>query len=426
MRRLTEHDLESRPPDLVEQRISLLKETMPEVFADGKIDYVALKQLLGETVEDSDERYGLNWHGKSNARRVAMVPSMGTLRPDYNSSVNWDSTRNLVIEGDNLEVLKLLQKSYSGAVKMIYIDPPYNTGKDFIYPDNFRNSLSNYLQLTSQTDSSNMKISSNTETSGRFHTAWLNMMYPRLRVARSLLRLDGLICISIDSQEVANLRLMCDEVFGPENFVEQIVWKNKYGSGAPTRGCATVHEYILIYSKTPISNIAAPLTADKRRAYKYRDSQYTTRGGYITQPLATTSKDDRPNLRYPIHHNGIDIWPDKQWIWSKARFLEAYEKGEIVINEKNGKYSVRMKQYLRDEDGTERLSKPVSIFNGPFNQEGTKELRTLFGKSVFDFPKPSELIRYLFSFIVNDQVEDDGIYLDFLLAHLRLHMRSCH
>ena len=413
MRRLTHQDPESRPPDLAEQRISLLKEAMPEVFADGKVDFAALKQLLGETIDDSDERYGLSWHGKSNARRVAMVPSMGTLRPDYKTSVNWDTTQNLVIEGDNLEVLKLLQKSYSSAVKMIYIDPPYNTGTDFIYPDNFRDSLSNYLQLTSQIDNSKMKISSNTETSGRFHTAWLNMMYPRLHVARSLLRLDGLVCISIDSQEVANLRLMCDEIFGPENFVEQIVWKNKYGSGAQTRGCATVHEYILIYSKTPISNIAAPLTADKRRDYKYRDSQYPKRGGYITQPLATTSKDDRPNLRYPIHHKGIAIWPEKQWIWSESRFLAAYNNDEIVINEKNGKYSVRMKQYLRDENGIERLSKPVSILNGPFNQEGTKELRTLFGKSVFDFPKPSELVRYLFSFIVNDKLEDGGIYLDF-------------
>ena len=189
--------------------------------------------------------------------------------------------------------------------------------------------------------------------------------------------------------------------------------RSKYGSGAPTRGLANVHEYILIYSKTPVSNIAAPLTADQRESYKHRDSQYPKRGGYITQPLATTSKDDRPNLRYPIHHNGIEIWPEKQWIWSKQRFLEAYERDEIVINESNGKYSVRTKQYLRDEHGAERLSKPVSIFNGPFNQEGTKELRTLFGKPVFDFPKPSELIRYLFSFIINDQPEDDGLYLDF-------------
>jgi adenine-specific DNA-methyltransferase len=206
---------------------------------------------------------------------------------------------------------------------------------------------------------------------------------------------------------------MCDEIFGSENRVEEVAWKNKYGSGALTKGFASVHEYLLVYAKQPIANIAAPLGDHQRKTYKNKDAKFPVRGGYITQPLATTSKDDRPNLRYPIHHEGAEIWPEKQWIWAEDRFKKAYDNDEIVINERDGKYSVRMKQYLRDENGVERLGKPISLLNGPFNQEGTKEIRELFGKTVFDFPKPSALIRYFFSFIVNDEPENDGIYLDF-------------
>ncbi len=212
---------------------------------------------------------------------------------------------------------------------------------------------------------------------------------------------------------MAHLRLMCDEIFGQENFVEEVVWKNKYGSGALTRGFASVHEYLLVYSRNPIANIAAPLSDEQRATYKKKDSKFSVRGGFVTQPLATTSKDVRPNLRYPIKHNGVDIWPEKQWIWSKERFETARQNDEIVINEHKGKYSVRMKQYLRNENGIERLGKPLSLVNGPFNQEGTKEIRELFASPVFDFPKPSRLIRYLFSFTVDDQPEQDGIYLDF-------------
>ena len=364
-------------------------------------------------MDERDEKYGLNWHGKRRARQIALTPSTGTLRPCPEDSVDWDTTQNLMIEGDNLEVLKLLQKSYAGKVKLIYIDPPYNTGKDFVYPDNFQDNIRNYLELTGQTDGENRKLSSNTEASGRFHTDWLNMMYPRLKLARNLLREDGLICISIDDQEVANLRLLCDQIFGSENRVEEVVWKNKYGSGALTKGFANVHEYLIVYSRSPISNIAVPLNDEQRKAYKLRDLKFCVRGGYITQPLATTSKDDRPNLRYPITHEGVEIWPEKQWIWEKSRFETACRNDEIVINERNGKHSIRVKQYLRDENGVERLGKPLSLLNGPFNQEGTKEIRELFGVPVFDFPKPSALIRYIFSLVINNEPQDDGLYLDF-------------
>lgn len=399
--------------DIVEENIAKLKELFPEAFTEGKIDFDALKETLGEYIDERQERYSFTWNGKSQARRIAQTPSTGTLRPCPEESVNWDTTENLFIEGDNLEVLKLLQKSYHKKVKMIYIDPPYNTGNDFIYPDNFRDNIKNYLELTGQTDEEGRKLSVNAETSGRYHTDWLNMMYPRLKLARNLLRDDGLIFISIDNVEVANLRQICGEIFGLENFVEEVAWKNKYGSGALTRGFANVHEYILVYSKTPLTNLAAPLDEKQRKTYNNKDAKFAIRGGYITQPLATTSKDDRPNLRYPIKYEGTEIWPEKQWIWSQERFEAAHANNEIVINERSGKYSVRMKQYLRDENGVERLGKPLSILNGPFNQEGTKEVNELFERPVFGFPKPSNLIKYFFSCIVNDILEDDGLYLDF-------------
>ena len=413
MRKITVDDTETRSTDIVAENVAHLRSLFPEAFTGDVIDFEVLKQLLGSVVDDHEEKYGLNWHGKRQARQLALTPSTGTLRPCPEESVDWDTTQNLMIEGDNLEVLKLLQKSYTGKVKFIYIDPPYNTGKDFIYPDNYRDNIRNYLELTGQIGWNNQKLSSNTDASGRFHTDWMNMMYPRLTLARNLLRQDGLICISVDDQEVANLRLMCDEIFGTENRVEEVVWKNKYGSGALTKGFASVHEYLIVYSRNPISNIAAPLNDEQRSAYKHKDAKFPVRGGYITQPLATTSKDDRPNLRYAIQHNGVEIWPDKQWIWEKDRFLVAYKNDEVVINESDGKYSVRVKQYLRDENGVERLGKPISLMNGPFNQEGTREIRELFGAKVFDFPKPSALIRYLFSFIINDQTDYDGLYLDF-------------
>ena len=413
MKKLTANDPETCSTDFVAENLEHLKALFPEVFTEGKMDFEVLRQLLGNEIDEREEKYGLNWHGKRQARRIALTPSTGTLRPCPEESVDWETTQNLMIEGDNLEVLKLLQKSYAGKVKLIYIDPPYNTGKDFVYRDDYRGNIQNYLKLTGQIDGENRKLSSNTEASGRFHTAWLNMMYPRLKLSRQLLKDDGLICVSIDDEEVANLRLMCDEIFGSENRVEEVVWKNKYGSGALTKGFANVHEYLVVYSRSPISNIAAPLDDEQRRAYKHKDSKFRVRGGYITQPLATTSKDDRPNLRYAIKHKGVEIWPEKQWIWEKDRFETAYRNDEIVVNEREGKYSVRVKQYLRDENGVERLGKPLSLLNGPFNQEGTKEIRELFGSPIFDFPKPSALIRYLFSFILNDQPGDDGLYLDF-------------
>ena len=214
MKKITINDPETRSSDVVAENVEHLKTLFPEAFTEGQVDFEVLKQLLGGAVNDHEEKYGLNWHGKRQARQLALTPSTGTLRPCPEESVDWNTTQNLMIEGDNLEVLKLLQKSYSGKVKLIYIDPPYNTGKDFVYPDDYRDNIQNYLELTGQIDDGNLKLSSNTEASGRFHTDWLNMMYPRLRVARNLLSDQGALFVSCDDIEVNNLRALLDEIFG--------------------------------------------------------------------------------------------------------------------------------------------------------------------------------------------------------------------
>ncbi|MBM5810908.1 MAG: site-specific DNA-methyltransferase [Gammaproteobacteria bacterium] len=256
MKKLTADDPESRSPDLVAENVERLKALFPELVTEGPngaaVNVDVLKTLVGDaTVTDADEKYGLNWHGKRRARQLALTPSAGTLRPCPEDSVDWDTTQNLMIEGDNLEVLKLLQKSYAGKVKLIYIDPPYNTGKDFVYPDNFQDSIKNYLELTGQIEGGAM-VSSNTEASGRFHTDWLNMMYPRLKLARSLLAKNGAIFVSIDFNEAERLKLVLDEIFGEENFQRAIVWRIGWLSGYKTSADNFIrnHDSILFYSRS--------------------------------------------------------------------------------------------------------------------------------------------------------------------------------
>lgn len=403
--------------DLTNENIEKIKELFPEILTDGgKVDFDMLKTILGEVVDTENERYQFTWHGKKKMITGAQKPSKGTLRPVPEKSKNYDKTENLYIEGDNLEVLKLLQKSYNGKIKMIYIDPPYNTGNDFVYHDDFKDNLKNYLSVTNQIDSEGNLISTKTENNGRYHSSWLNMIYARLKVAKNLLKDDGLIFISIDEVEFDNLKKVCNEIFGENNLVQEIIWRNKYGAGAKTKGFIGVHEYILCYSKNPISNIEAPLNDEQIAEYnKNRDEKYNIRGGFVTQPLMTKSLDDRVNLQYTIEYEGEEIVPRKQWVWEKRRLLEAINNNEIVFSKKNdGSYSVRAKKYLKDESGIIRKGKPLSLLNGPFTQEGTKEIEEIFGDNkMFNFPKPSELIKYLFSFTVNENEEKDGIYLDF-------------
>lgn len=374
---------------------------------------VLMQEISCTVVEGSEERYQFTWPDKKKSVLLANAPINKTLRPCREESVNFDTTENLYIEGDNLEVLKLLQETYLGKIKMIYIDPPYNTGNDFVYEDDFAQSTEEYMANSGQFDAEGNRLVKNLDSNGRYHTDWLNMIYPRLKIAKNLLTNDGLVFISINEIEQANLEKICDEIFGISNHVATFVWKNKYGPGAFTKGVAYLHEYVLCYGKNYPSNVEATLSESEIEKYNKTDEKVSIRGGFITQPLATKSKDDRPNLVYPLLHNGIEIWPDKQWIWEKKRLYDAYNKGEIVINEKNGKYSVRFKQYLRDENGVMRKGKPLSLLTFVFNQDGTKEMEELLGRGIFDFPKPTELIKYFLSLRINEIEDNEYTVLDF-------------
>lgn len=416
--------LKLHTPDLTAQNIDKLAQLFPDCVTeatgeDGKltrsIDFDQLRQeLSGSIVEGPQERYHLDWPGKREAILAANVPIAKTLRPCRTESVDFDTTKNLFIEGDNLDALKLLQETYLGKVKLIYIDPPYNTGNDFIYNDSFTAEKDQYDLLTGAVDDLGNRLVPNTSSNGRFHSDWLSMVYPRLKLARNLLRDDGLIFVSIDDTEVANIRKILDEIFGEQCMIAELVWKNKYNAGALTKGFSSVHEYILCYAKSEISNLTVPLGEDEIAQYKGTDSKLATRGGFVTQPLATSSKDPRPNLRYPITIDGREIWPEKQWIWSRERVEAAIANDEVVVNETNGKVSVRVKQYLKDENGQMREMKPLSILIGPYNQQGTKDIAKIFGEeNIFSFPKPVDLLRYIVSLTVNDRKESDPIILDF-------------
>ena len=415
--------LKMETPDLTQSNIEKLAALFPACVTeargeDGKlkkaVNFELLRQMLSDVVLEGDEAYEFTWVGKKAAIVEATRPIRKTLRPCPAESVDWDTTENLYIEGDNLEVLKLLQESYLGKVKMIYIDPPYNTGNDFIYRDDFAQSQEEYSEESGQIDEeTGDRLFRNTDSNGRFHSDWCSMIFSRLMLARNLLADDGLVFISINEIEQVNLEKICDEIFGASNHVATFVWKNKYGPGAFTKGVASLHEYILCYAKKYPESIEALLSESEIQKYRLTDEKVATRGGYITQPLATKSKDDRPNLVYPLVHNGIEIWPDKQWIWEKDRLYRAYERGEVVINEKDGKYSIRFKQYLRDENGVLRKGKPLSLLTFCFNQDGTKEIQELIGRGIFDFPKPSELIKYFLSLRINGRDDSDFVTLDF-------------
>ena len=380
------------------------------------VNFELLKQMLSPDVVDGDEAYEFTWVGKKAAIVEANKPIRKTLRPCVAESKNWDTTENLYIEGDNLEVLKLLQESYLGKVKMIYIDPPYNTGNDFIYADDFMRSQEEENEQMGMYDEDENRLFKNTDTNGRFHSDWCSMIYSRLMLARGLLADTGLIFVSIDDCELTNMRRICDEVFGETNFVDTIIWKKRYGGGAKEKWLVSLQEYVLVYCKNAalLGELYVPLTKDSiERYYQKKDENYATRGGYRTHPLeATKSMDTRANLVYPIPApDGSEIWPKRQWLWSKDRAYEALVKGELEIYQGNdGSWQVATKQYLRDADGTERLGKMFSIIENIYTQHGTNEMISLMGNAkIFPFPKPSSFVKQLLP-LASDK---DSIVLDF-------------
>jgi adenine-specific DNA-methyltransferase len=308
--------LDLRSHDIAEDKRQELLNLFPEIRTEGgKLDFERLKLALGEAVDVGKERYGMNWPGKADCFKTIQMPSLGTLRPCPEESVTFDATENLIIEGDNLEVLKLLQKSYLGKVKMIYIDPPYNTGNDFIYPDNYSESLQTYLEYTGQVDAEGKKFSTNAETDGRFHSKWLNMMYPRLYLVRSLLREDGAIFISINDVELPNLRRVMDDVFGEGNFIGTLVWKSRHNVDSRNKtALSSDHEYVVVYGQR--------LTGQEIDKNKYSNPDNDPRGPWMSDNMVgLATRDQRPNLHYDLKNPTTGIvypCPEKGWRYDKT------------------------------------------------------------------------------------------------------------
>ena len=406
-----------------------LRTVFPQCFVEGKLDVDKLLSLCGEfeTVDENDrEKYEFRWKGKQEALQLAGKRSAGTLRPCPEESVDWESTRNLYIEGDNLEVLKLLQTSYYRKVKMIYIDPPYNTGNDFVYTDDFSDPLARYKEVTQQT------TKSNPETMGRFHTNWLNMMYPRLRLAANLLQDDGVIFISIDDNEVHNLRKLCDEVFGEENFVAQItVQSNPRGRQSDTL-VASVHDYLLVYGKLlwECTINGAPLSAEQKGEFALSDENGNYRLLGLRQRGSASRREDRPDMYFPIYVNPQNgavslmkevgfatVLPKKsdgtdgRWMWGKEKCQADIARLVSKLIERRGEYDIFVKDYLdRGEGERTRKYKTIWDYKEYNNQFGTQEVKSLVGDA-FSFPKSS---RFLLDIVrMGSNSNDNDIILDF-------------
>lgn len=435
---------ESQSADLIQENIEQLKQIFPEVIKEGRVDFDALNDLLGNYADIPEERFYLNWAGKVNARREAQKRSTGTLRPYPEESLDWGTTENLYIEGDNLEVLKLLQKSYHSRVKMIYIDPPYNTGKDFVYKDNYSDNMKNYLEQTGQ----DKKLSTNTESDGRYHSNWLNMMYPRLKLSRNLLAEDGVIFISIDDNEVANLRKICDEIYGEENFVAQIsVQSNPRGRQSDTF-MASVHDYLLMYAKNlrKCSINGAPLSDEQKSEFSFVDENGNYRLLGLRQRGSASRREDRPDMYFPIYVNPNDgkvylekkigymeVFPrksdgtDGRWMWGKAKCETDISLLVSKMIEHRGEYDIFIKDYLNRGE-SERTRKYKTIWDDKKynNQFGTQEVKALIG-DVFTFPKSSKLLSDIIR--MGSIFDDKSIILDFfsgsaVIAHAVMQLNA--
>ncbi len=422
--------------DIVGQNMEKLKELFPDVFTEGKVDFDALRETLGDYIDDREEQYSFSWNGKSRARRIAQTPSTGTLRPCPEESVNWDTTQNLFIEGDNLEVLKLLQKSYHKRVKMIYIDPPYNTGNEFIYPDKFADNLETYLRYTGQIDDEGFKISANADTSGRYHTNWLNMMLPRLKLARNLLSDDGVIFISIDDNEVSNLKKICDEVFGEENFLGTVARATGQTTGQDSGGLGSSFDFILVFAKNGDVDLSGlPLTSKDKKRFNNEDE----RGLYAYDQMRKTGsndrREDRPNMFYPVEApDGTAILPiapagyEGCWRFERKTYNGLLADNYILWKKtKRGDSEIwwpYVKYYL--EGRTKRPSPLWTDLEG--NKKAARDLRDLFdGKKVFDFPKSVEMLKRCIQ--ISPNAHEDALVLDFFagssaLAHAVLDLNK--
>lgn len=390
--------------NIKKQNIDKIKELFPNVVTEGKIDFEVLKTLLGGEIDDNKEKYQFTWKGKSDAIKIAQNPSTTTLRPDKDSSKYWNTTGNLYIEGDNLEVLKQLQKTYYGKIKMIYIDPPYNTGNDFVYKDDFKDSIENYKKQTNQV------MSSNPETNGRYHTDWLNMIYPRLMLARNLLKDNGVIFISIDDTEVEKLKLICNEIFGEANFLAQIIWERAYAPVNLKKHFSESHDYILCYTKNREICVCNGLPRSDEANSRYQNPDNDPRG-----PWKATDSTVGPAIQKKIYDlilpSGRVVRPSsgRCWLYSKERFDEMIRDNRIWFG-KNGDNVPAVKKYLFE---VKQTTTPLTIWkynDVGHSQEAAQYLKKVFGgKSYFEYPKPVNLIKRCIQLYTND----NDIILDF-------------
>ena len=413
--------LDGKTMDIVKDNIEKLKELFPTIVKEDKIDFEELELLLGENINRNKEQYSFVWNGKTEATKLAQKRSTGTLRPCKEESKNWDTTQNLYIEGDNLEVLKLLQTSYNGRIKMIYIDPPYNTGHDFVYKDNFEDNIANYKEITGQAQKSNA------DTDGRYHTNWLNMMYPRLKLARTLLAKEGVIFISIDDNEVDNLKKICNDVFGEDNFVAQLPTIMNLKGNNDEYGFAGTHEYTLVYSKkVRLPEFKNLRIKDKS---KIEDEWQTDEYGYYK--LGTLkgggengARELRPNLFYPIYlskDNSFSLQRDEKhnyeilpisngkemtWRWSKEKLLN--EPYNISVEFKDGEFQINRK--IRPQNNIPSIKPKTLFYKESYSSgNGVKVIKDLFGTRIFNYSKPLDLIMDFLEICT----DGDDLILDF-------------
>ncbi|MAD30413.1 MAG: site-specific DNA-methyltransferase [Flavobacteriaceae bacterium] len=425
--KITSDDQVSRSKDLIQENIDQLKQLFPEIVSEGKIDFKSLQQVLGDEIEDEEEFYRFTWAGKSQARREAHKPSTGTLRPDKDDSLDWDTTQNVYVEGDNLEVLKLLQKSYAGKIKMIYIDPPYNTGKDFVYKDNYKDNLKNYQEVTGQINNDGNKISTNSDSDGRFHSNWLNMMYPRLRLSRNLLKDSGIIFITIDDNEIENLKKICNECFGEENFIGSIVW-NSTKSVTNTALISVSHNYNLVYCKDInfyTKNREKFRLPESGEGFSNPDND--PRGPWKADPFQVGGW--RPNQQYEIinPNTGKKYLPNENCSWKNdlEKYKELVADNRIVFGT-SGDAGPQRKRFLNEALDRGKVTKTWWDDLGA-TTNGTNTVKKLFdGNSLFTNPKPVDLIERM---IQLGDSEKDGIILDFFAgssttAHAVMNLNS--
>ncbi len=398
---INNHQLSGTSPNFRTDLAKKLEELVPEAIADGKVDVVKLKELLAEDAGEPNERFGLFWPGKKQALRAAQEPTTATLKPAKDESKYWDTTNNIFIEGDNLEVLKVLQKQYHNSIKMIYIDPPYNTGKDFVYPDNFKEGLQNYLEFSQQVDEGNKKISTNTETAGRYHSNWLNMMYPRLKLARNLLTGDGVIMVSINDHEVDNLRKIMSEIFGENNFIAQFVWNTKKAAQGMTTANMIVdnHEYVVVFARnsTRFKFLGIQRSSegfsnpdnDERGLWKRQQMQRLGQG-LPTRKVVDPRNGNIFEFETPYTQDKIDRWVSEK---------------RILFPDSIDKFPVR-KEFLNEYENNQQLITSIGLFA---TKATTQKLYSLFGgEKIFTNPKPDNLLKFLI-----ESTMSEGIILDF-------------